>query len=152
MRISALTIIQIVVSHFGIETDALLSCSRKKEYIKPLHIAMYLIMKYTDMTLRHTVNLFNRRNHCTVRHAIQSVSNQIDTNTFYRDEIQGLENSIELYIKGTIPADDIFMENDFFPEVLEVQDGTYVNDYHRPFSEHSVSGSVPVMNFKSLVR
>lgn len=67
------TIIRIVSEHTGVTYELMKTKSRKREYTESRQICMYLIHKYTKLSLRLIGLKFGGRDHSTVIHACQKV-------------------------------------------------------------------------------
>jgi len=64
----------VIVSHFGLTSEQLLSPSRQRHVVRARQAAMYLCREYTKETLGAIGSYFGRRNHTTVRNAVGRVS------------------------------------------------------------------------------
>jgi len=63
-----------VASHFGIKVDDLVGRSREQKYVVPRHIAIYLTKHLTTMSYPKIGQLFGKRDHTTVLHAIEKIT------------------------------------------------------------------------------
>ena len=68
------TIQEIVADYFQVSIADLKSKSRKKEYVYPRQLAMFLAKEYTDLPLKSIGYHFGGRDHTTVIHSIQSIN------------------------------------------------------------------------------
>lgn len=59
-------IIEAVSKHFGIEKDGILGENRKKEFMIPRQVAMYLLKTKMNYTYERIGNIFSGRNHAAV--------------------------------------------------------------------------------------
>lgn len=66
-------IIRIVTDNTGITYEQMKTKSRKREFVESRQICMYLIHKYTKLSLRLIGLKFGGRDHSTVIHACQKV-------------------------------------------------------------------------------
>lgn len=66
-------IIRIVADNTGITYEQMKTKSRKREFVESRQICMYLIHKYTKLSLRLIGLKFGGREHSTVIHACQKV-------------------------------------------------------------------------------
>ncbi len=71
---SARKIAEAVAEFYNISMDDLIKQSRKKEYVKPRQIAMYLIRKELDSSFPSIGDFFGGRDHTTVMHAVEKIS------------------------------------------------------------------------------
>ncbi len=62
-----------VAEFYNISMDELLKQSRKKEYVKPRQIAMYIIRKELDTSFPTIGEFFSGRDHTTVMHAVEKI-------------------------------------------------------------------------------
>lgn len=73
-------IIDSVCKYFSLEKDDLTGKKRNKEIVEPRQIAMYLICDMLDLPLTSIGQLFGGRDHTTVMHAREKVSQLIKNN------------------------------------------------------------------------
>jgi len=76
-----------VASFYNITMEDLLKESRKKEYVKPRQIAMYLIRKELDNSFPSIGDFFGGRDHTTVMHAVEKVENLVNTKESFKQEV-----------------------------------------------------------------
>ncbi|MCE5329387.1 hypothetical protein LLG07_03510 [bacterium] len=81
-------IIKKVANHEHLEVDQIKSERRFGPLIAAKHKAMFLVKKYTGLSLAEIGRLFNDKDHATVLHACKSVQNQIDIYPDYREEMK----------------------------------------------------------------
>jgi chromosomal replication initiator protein len=62
-----------VAEFYNISMDELLKQSRKKEYVKPRQVAMYIIRKELDTSFPTIGDFFGGRDHTTVMHAVEKI-------------------------------------------------------------------------------
>lgn len=60
---------------------------RKREWVEARHIAMYMIKKFTTLSLKKIGMYFGGRDHSTVLNAIEMVNDHYDTEKNYRKKI-----------------------------------------------------------------
>jgi len=87
--VSAKKIIEVVSDFYNVTPEDLLKQSRKKEYVNPRQIAMYIIRKELETSLPSIGDLFGGRDHTTVIHAVDKIERIIK-------EKNGLKQEIEL--------------------------------------------------------
>jgi chromosomal replication initiator protein len=83
-------IINEIGRHYGLSTDYFKIKSRKQDLIKARQIAMYFIRSYTKFSLEGIGKLFNK-DHATVLNAIRNVTNYIETDKIYKNELINLK-------------------------------------------------------------
>ena len=88
-------LIQSVVSrYFDIKQEDFKSKKRSREIAYPRQIAMYLCRELTDMSLPKIGNDFGGRDHTTVLHAYEKISEEINTKVETRKIIEELKKNI----------------------------------------------------------
>lgn len=75
------------------------SSSRKKEFVKARHIAMFILNKHSQVTLKVIGSLFSGRDHSTVINACTTVADQIKIGNRYNQEFYNCCG----YVFGNIP-------------------------------------------------
>lgn len=89
-------ILDTVCNHFNVTATAVMSRSRKRDYVVPRQVSMYLAQKYTKMPASRIGKLVGGRDHSTVIHSCTQIENRIKTDKMFCDEIQSIENSFKL--------------------------------------------------------
>ncbi|RGB78265.1 chromosomal replication initiator protein DnaA [Anaerococcus nagyae] len=84
---------QIVADKYSVKLSDLKGKSRKKEIVKPRHIAMYLARDILDDSLVTISNAFSR-DHTTVMHGIDKVKDEMLIDENFNDEIENIKKSI----------------------------------------------------------
>ena len=92
--ISAETIANIVAVGLDISFSDMRSKTRKRPVVEARQIAMYLIRKHTDISLKQTGALFGGRDHSTVIYACQTVEDLKETNKVFKSVISKLNRKI----------------------------------------------------------
>lgn len=80
-------ILKNVADFYGVSHDDLTNKSRKKEYVKPRQIAMYLMRKEIKSSFPSIGNWLGGRDHTTAMHAFEKVSTDIETDKVIEQEI-----------------------------------------------------------------
>ncbi len=83
-----------VSKHYGISVEDMKSKKRTETIAGARHVAIYLIKKYTELTLTDIGGIFNR-NHTTVMSSIDRVDINIRTVNGYEREIKLIEKEIK---------------------------------------------------------
>ena len=65
--------------------------SRKRELVYPRQVAMYLAKEKTDLSLKSIGYHFGGRDHSTVIHAVQTISELVGKNAEARDMVEKLK-------------------------------------------------------------
>ena len=88
---TATDIIELVCKHYRIDKEIILGSSRKPFIILPRHVAMYLISRYTALTMTDIGSLFNK-DHSTISCACKKIKNRVplklslECQTFFKRE------------------------------------------------------------------
>jgi chromosomal replication initiator protein len=84
---SAKKIAESVAEFYNITIEDLIKQSRKKEFVKPRQIAMYLIRKELDNSFPSIGDFFGGRDHTTVMHAVEKVGNLLKERESFKQEL-----------------------------------------------------------------
>ncbi len=84
---SAKKIAESVASFYNISMEDLIKQSRKKEFVKPRQIAMYLIRKELDNSFPSIGDFFGGRDHTTVMHAVDKVKRLTNEKVSFKQEV-----------------------------------------------------------------
>lgn len=87
-------IVAVIASHFGFEADELLSQKRNKDIAYSRQIAMYLCRQMTDLSLQQIGKELGNRDHTTVRHGIEKITEDLKNSQFLQDTIDVLQKKI----------------------------------------------------------
>ena len=87
-------IVGVIASHFGFEADELLSQKRNKDIAYSRQIAMYLCRQMTDLSLQQIGKELGNRDHTTVRHGIEKITEDLKNSQFLQDTIDVLQKKI----------------------------------------------------------
>lgn len=94
--VSAKKIIEVVSDFYNVLTEDLLKQSRKKEYVYPRQIAMYIIRKELETSLPSIGEFFGGRDHTTVIHAIDKIERIIKEKSGLKQEIELIRDRLYL--------------------------------------------------------
>jgi chromosomal replication initiator protein len=89
-EVTADNIIEAVINHFEVELVDLKSKSRKKETVFPRQVAMYLMKEFTNLPLKSIGYHFGGRDHSTVIHAVQTISDLMENDKDVEKTMQKL--------------------------------------------------------------
>ena len=92
--IDAPLIKNIVCGHFGINVADMESSKRTKNLAHPRQIAMYLCRELTELSLPKIGEFFGKRDHTTVMHACDKISNEMLKDEDLRNTISELKTKI----------------------------------------------------------
>ena len=87
-------IIKSVAATFHIRESDLRGTSRKKTIVNPRHIAIYLIRKHTELSLREIGKLFGGKNHSTIISSCNKIEKLLETNPNLSGQIEVIERNL----------------------------------------------------------
>ncbi len=87
-------IIEVVSEHFQISLDQMISKNRSSQIARPRQIAMYLCKTMTDTPLDSIGSLLGGRDHSTIIHGVNKVSDEYETNEDTRNLIDTIKKKI----------------------------------------------------------
>ncbi len=96
-QITPQLIINIVAEHFGITEDDIISKRRNSEFVQPRQICMYLCRKLTDESLQSIGKALGKKDHTTVIHGIEKITEDVKYN-------EDLKNRIDIIMKKINPS------------------------------------------------
>lgn len=87
-------IIEVVSEHFQISLDQMISKNRSNSIVRPRQIAMYLCKNMTDIPLESIGALLGGRDHSTIIHGINKITDEYETNENVRSMIETIKKKI----------------------------------------------------------
>jgi chromosomal replication initiator protein len=88
---------RVVCDYLKIPEDLVRARTRKREVVQARQVAMFFAKGLTKHSLK-TIGLhFGGRDHSTVIHAVQSVSDQIDTDPSFREMVSAVRKKLEMH-------------------------------------------------------
>lgn len=87
-------IIKRVSEHFGIETEGILGQNRKKEFMIPRQVSMYLLKTKMNYTYERIWNIFSGRNHAAVLYSCKQLEKMIKKDQVLLQELNTIRDSI----------------------------------------------------------
>lgn len=81
-------IIKVVADHYNVKQDELFSKKRTQNIAFPRQVAMYLCRELADLSYPRIGELFGGRDHTTVIHAYEKISNFKNSNLAFQNELQ----------------------------------------------------------------
>ncbi|MBP3482313.1 MAG: chromosomal replication initiator protein DnaA [Alistipes sp.] len=87
-------IIDVVCSHLNLDRERFNSPERKRDIAQARQIAMYLAKQHTKAPLTTIGAAIGGRNHATVLHSCKAVSNLIETDKAFRQQVEEIEKSV----------------------------------------------------------
>ncbi len=92
--VTASMVCELVSSQYGVSLEDMSSRSRKRDICIPRQVAMYLSRKYTEDSLVDIGKIFNR-DHATVLHAIEVVSQRVRRDGAMRAQLELLGDKVQ---------------------------------------------------------
>ncbi|NBJ91022.1 chromosomal replication initiator protein DnaA [Parablautia muri] len=87
-------IIDIVAEHFGISPEDIISRKRNSEFVQPRQICMYLCRQLTEESLQSIGKALGKKDHTTVIHGIDKITEDIKTNAELKNRIEIIRKKI----------------------------------------------------------
>lgn len=81
-------IIKVVADHYNVKQDELFNKKRTQNIAFPRQVAMYLCRELADLSYPRIGELFGGRDHTTVIHAYEKISNLKNSNLAFQNELQ----------------------------------------------------------------
>src|SRR3989338_3281077 len=94
--ISAKKIIEVVADFYNVSVEDLLKQSRKKEYVNPRQIAMFIIRRELETSLPSIGEFFGGRDHTTVIHAVDKIERHMKERNSLKQEIDLIKDRLYL--------------------------------------------------------
>ncbi len=91
---TATDVLKAVCAEFDISEKDLLGRQRKREIVRPRHVAMYLLREQTDSSLVEIGRTMGGRDHTTVLHGIERIENDLETDTQLRSRIIAIQETL----------------------------------------------------------
>jgi chromosomal replication initiator protein len=93
-RPTADSVVQSVASFYNIKITDLKGQRRLKQLVRPRHVAMYLVRKYTELSFPEIGRAFGNRDHATVQHACKKIKTELQKDVDLRTAVQALERNL----------------------------------------------------------
>ena len=94
VSINADDIMATVANFYNVKVSDLKGSRRLKQLVRPRHVAMYLVRKFTNHSFPEIGRLFGNRDHATVQHAVKKIKSQSKQDVDIRSAVQTLERNI----------------------------------------------------------
>ncbi len=82
----------------NLDVEELTGKSRKRKIVQARQIAMYLCKKFTDHSLKEIGKAFGGRDHSTVIHSCQTITNLMDTDRDIQDTVMSIQRQLQMGI------------------------------------------------------
>ena len=90
----AASVVRIVAKHFGLSENDLLGRLRTKEIANARQLAMYLLREENSLSLIHIGAILGGRDHSTVRHGVEKITQDIERDEAVRRQLVALREKI----------------------------------------------------------
>ena len=87
-------IIEVVAEHYGVRTEDIKSQRRNREIVLPRQVSMYLIRLFNDITLQDVGRILGNRDHSTIIHGFDKITNEMARNPELRNTIEILKKKL----------------------------------------------------------
>ena len=104
-------ILKVVEMYSEIEEDFYYRKTRKIEYVRARHLAMYFAKKYTKLSLKSIGKKF-KKDHSTVIHGIDRIENGIKYEKIIKESVKNLEQIINTRVNAMLG--DVNIERDYY--------------------------------------
>ncbi|MDQ3614038.1 MAG: chromosomal replication initiator protein DnaA [Chloroflexota bacterium] len=91
---TAADVLRVVCEVFGVTEKELLGRQRKRQIVRPRHVAMYLLREETGSSLAEIGRTLGGRDHTTVLHGIENIEKGLNTDTQLRSQIIAVQESL----------------------------------------------------------
>lgn len=88
------SITDIVAEHFGISSSDILSSKKSRNIAHPRQICMYLCREFTDVSLKDIGAKLGKRDHSTILHGCNKITDDLKTDTSLQNVIDVLKKKI----------------------------------------------------------
>ncbi len=86
---------EIIASYFNINVKELSSPSRKQEFVYARQLTIYILKTKYNLTLNKIGSVLGGRDHATIAHALEKITELIKTDAFVREDIEKLIESLD---------------------------------------------------------
>lgn len=87
---------EVVCDQFQVDKEQVRSKTRKREVVQARQLTMYLSKSCTNSSLKQIGKFFNGRDHSTVIHANQAVSNLLETDAEFRKQVEEVKKRMKI--------------------------------------------------------
>ena len=94
VSITADDIMSTVANFYNVKVSDLKGSRRLKQLVRPRHVAMFLVRKYTQHSFPEIGRIFGDRDHATVQHAVKKIRSQLNNDIDIQSAIKTLDRNI----------------------------------------------------------
>ena len=88
---------KLTADYYSVKIDALSAKIRTKEIVTARQVAMYIAREITDSSLPKIGQVFGGRDHTTVMHAFDKISNEMGNNGGIKEAVEAILNNLKSY-------------------------------------------------------
>jgi chromosomal replication initiator protein len=92
--VNADDIMATVANFYNVKVSDIKGSRRLKQLVRPRHVAMFLVRKFTNHSFPEIGRIFGNRDHATVQHAVKKIKSQSKQDVDIRSAVQTLERNI----------------------------------------------------------
>jgi chromosomal replication initiator protein len=93
-RVTSQDILEGVARHFDIKSSTIKGPKRDRPIVRPRQIIMYLCKGELGMTLDDIGGLLGGRDHTTIMHGVEIITNELSTNPHLREDVERIKSSL----------------------------------------------------------
>ncbi|MCS6929931.1 MAG: chromosomal replication initiator protein DnaA [Saprospiraceae bacterium] len=87
---------KLVADHFNLPVERLSQESRKRQFVVPRHVAIYLCKRLTNASLKAIGKAFGGRDHSTIIYSLRTVQDMLDTDASFRATMEEIEKKVKM--------------------------------------------------------
>jgi chromosomal replication initiator protein len=87
-------ILEKVCRYFNVTEDDIIGKSKKKEIVEPRQVAVYIITELLDLPLASVGKIFNGRDHTTIIHSRDKITEKIKTDNRLKIAVEDIKNMV----------------------------------------------------------
>ncbi len=84
-------VLSVVADYYNITVNDLISKKRTRNFLFPRQVSMYLIKQNYDLPYKKIGEYFNNRDHSTVMHSVEKISNDLQTDKNIKIDVEKLK-------------------------------------------------------------
>lgn len=88
INITADEIIDVVSQYYKVPVEQIMGRKRSSSIVLPRHICIFLIRKYSDLSLKEIAEKMNRKDHSTIIHSVNKIEKMIVSRSKIDEDIQ----------------------------------------------------------------
>ncbi|MDO4172633.1 MAG: chromosomal replication initiator protein DnaA [Prevotellaceae bacterium] len=93
-------ILECVCRHYEVTPNSVKGRSRKREFLLPRQLTMFLAKKYTNIPASRIGRMIGNRDHSTVLHSIDIIEKKLKTDKQFAEEVEKVETALKIKKEG----------------------------------------------------